>query len=424
MIKLYFKQAWQMLKENKLLSIISILGTAFAICMIMIIMILYEVNTANISPEIHRDRTYSLSIAEAIYKSNDQRYSYSSIGLPFIKECLYPLESAETVTAVMRNQQGKLLASTVDNHTESTVEALYTDAAFWSVFAFDFITGQPYDEAIIDGGTYTVIINETLARKLFGTTDVVGNEIKLDHIIYTIRGVVKDVSLYANKAYADVWIPYSAGGNTYAFADGIGGNFNCYILVSKGVDKKILEQEVANRVASFNAQTPDFRANIGSQPFTQTEVWLGGGGGAITIQNLSSIFLRYGIIIVLLLLVPALNLSGITFAQIRKRMSELGVRRSFGATTGDILWQVLTENLLLTLIGGAVGLVLSYAGLVIFRDWLLITSLGQSGLTGGMFSPVVFLIAIFFCLVMNLLSATVPAWRVSHASIVKSIREE
>ena len=57
MYKLYFKQALARLKENKLLSLISILGTALAICMIMVMVITYEVRVNNYSPEDNRDRT-------------------------------------------------------------------------------------------------------------------------------------------------------------------------------------------------------------------------------------------------------------------------------------------------------------------------------------------------------------------------------
>ena len=54
MIKQYIKQALRMIGENKLLSVISILGTALAICMIMVIVILYVVNTASFKPEVNR----------------------------------------------------------------------------------------------------------------------------------------------------------------------------------------------------------------------------------------------------------------------------------------------------------------------------------------------------------------------------------
>lgn len=105
----------------------------------------------------------------------------------------------------------------------------------------------------------------------------------------------------------------------------------------------------------------------------------------------------------------------------RKRVAELGVRRAFGATKRDIVSQVLLENLVLTLAGGLLGLVLSFFSLWLLRDWLLTTSLGEAGLSAGMFNGYVFLAAFLFCLVMNLMSAGIPAWRVSRVNITDSI---
>ena len=52
----YLKQAWRLLKENRLLSIVSILGTALAICLVMVIVIVWQVRTAGFKPETHRER--------------------------------------------------------------------------------------------------------------------------------------------------------------------------------------------------------------------------------------------------------------------------------------------------------------------------------------------------------------------------------
>lgn len=71
--------------------------------------------------------------------------------------------------------------------------------------------------------------------------------------------------------------------------------------------------------------------------------------------------LRYGIVIAILLLVPAVNLSGMTLSRMRRRMAEIGVRKAFGATGGELIRQVFFENFVLTLLAGVVGLALSYA---------------------------------------------------------------
>lgn len=111
MIKQYIKQALRMIGENKLLSVISILGTALAICMIMVIVILYVVNTASFKPEVNRGRTCYITTVMSNGKDDNRRISYSSLGLPLVKECCYPLKGAEAVTAINMDRYRPLTAS-------------------------------------------------------------------------------------------------------------------------------------------------------------------------------------------------------------------------------------------------------------------------------------------------------------------------
>ena len=139
MIKQYIKQALRMIGENKLLSVISILGTALAICMIMVIVILYVVNTASFKPEVNRGRTCYITTVMSNGKDDNRRISYSSLGLPLVKECCYPLKGAEAVTAINMDRYRPLTASSMDGLKNRTSYISYTDTAFWKVFQFDFL---------------------------------------------------------------------------------------------------------------------------------------------------------------------------------------------------------------------------------------------------------------------------------------------
>ena len=90
MIKLYFKQAFHLLGENKLLSSISIIGTALAIAMIMVIVITLRATIAPFAPETHRDRMlifrfaglqlakqwpYRIQYGKGLFQSNDNSRS-------------------------------------------------------------------------------------------------------------------------------------------------------------------------------------------------------------------------------------------------------------------------------------------------------------------------------------------------------------
>mgnify|MGYP000008931793 len=78
--------------------------------------------------------------------------------------------------------------------------------------------------------------------------------------------------------------------------------------------------------------------------------------------------------------------------------------------------------------GGVLGLILSYIAVLCMRDWLLNTSMsGYYGVdtqvsAGMVIQPFVFVCALLFCLLMNLLSAGIPAIRVSRTNIVNAIK--
>ena len=67
------------------------------------------------------------------------------------------------------------------------------------------------------------------------------------------------------------------------------------------------------------------------------------------------------IIFIILLIVPAINLSSMTQSRLRQRVAEIGVRRAFGSTKLELMGQIIAENLVVTLLAGALGLLLSVA---------------------------------------------------------------
>ena len=102
------------------------------------------------------------------------------------------------------------------------------------------------------------------------------------------------------------------------------------------------------------------------------------------------------------------------------RLAEMGVRKSFGAGRKILLSQVMWENLLLTALGGALGLLLAWLALYVGREWIftvfdswpnMVPEGVEVRVSGEMlFAPLVFLAALALCVVLNLLSALIPAW--------------
>ena len=428
MIKLYFKQAFYLLRENKLLSTISIIGTALAIAMIMVIVITLRATIAPFAPETHRDRMLIFKYAGLQNKENANWQSNGPISYQTAKACFKEMTIPEVVS-ICSSFRETMLAAKPAGEMESCI-VLQTDDAFWQVFEFDFLSGTPYFKADFDAGATKAVVSEDMARRLFGTSDVVGKVFLLNHSPYMICGVVRPVSQLATYASAQVWIPLSS---THAFTttwgdEDIMGMVTVYILAKSKDDFGAIRQEADRLRAVFMAGHPHFELLYRDQPdtyFAAAQRY-----SANNPANVKQAVRQYIITLVILLLVPAVNLSGLTLSRMRKRLSEIGVRKAFGASRRELMAQVLSENMLYSLLGGIVGLVLSYAAAFLLGDMLFSVDFMRDGVIDMqtmcidlLFDPAVFLLAFFACFLLNLLSAAIPAWKITRTNIVDAINE-
>ena len=428
MIKLYFKQAFHLLGENKLLSSISIIGTALAIAMIMVIVITLRATIAPFAPETHRDRMLIFRFAGLQNKSNVNWQSNGPIGYNTAKACFKAMTIPEAVSISSISQETMLAAKPAGEMESCSV--LQTDDAFWKVFEFEFVSGKPYDNADFDAGAAKAVISEDMARRLFGTSEVVGKTFLLNHSAYIVCGVVRPVSKLAKYAYAQVWIPLSS---TNAFTDTWGddnimGMTAVYILAKSKDDFQAISQEADRLRAIFMAGHPNYDLLYRGQPdtyFVAAQRYSANNPPAV-----KEAVRQYILTLLVLLIVPAVNLSGLTLSRMRKRISEIGVRKAFGAPRRELMMQVLSENMLYSLFGGILGLILSYVAAFLLGGMLFSVDFVSNGVEDLqtmcidlLFDPVVFLLAFLACFLLNLLSAAIPAWKVTRTNIVDAINE-
>lgn len=428
MIKLYFKQAFYLLRENKLLSSISIIGTALAIAMIMVIVITLRATIAPFAPENHRDRMLIFRYAGLQNKSNINWQSNGPIAYNTAKACFKEMTVPEAVSITSAFQETMLAAKPAGEMESCSV--LQTDDAFWKVFEFDFVSGKPYDNADFDAGAAKAVISEDMARRLFGTSEVVGKTFLLNHTAYLISGVVRSVSRLARYAYAQVWIPLSS---TDAFTTAWGdekimGIVAVFILAKSKEDFPAIHNEADRLKAVFMAGHPNFDLLYRGQPdtyFVAAQRYSANNPPAV-----KEAVRQYILTLLVLLIVPAVNLSGLTLSRMRKRLSEIGVRKAFGAPRRELMIQVLSENMLYSLFGGILGLILSYIATFLLGGMLFSVDFMSNGVedlqtmcVDLLFDPTVFLLAFLACFLLNLLSAAIPAWRITRTNVADAINE-
>ncbi len=420
------RQAFTILKQNPLLSTISILGTAFAITMIMAIVITWQTKYADLEPEVNRSRCLYFSAMHVQGKENKDWNNFGKPSAAFMKECIQPLPEVEACTAF--STADVALVSLTDGNNRLKVDAMSTDPDFWKIFKLQFLDGKSFTEAERGGDMQSVVISASVARKLFGTTEAAGRQMLLNREVVRIIGVVKDVSVTAKDAYAQVWSMYHSNELNVTGWWSYNGNRTIAVLARTPDDFPAIKQGVEKRVKDVNAGLEQRQIDIMEQPDNivahVNHVWSNIG------PNLPMLYLQYGIALFIILLVPSLNLCGLSNSRMQQRVSELGVRKAFGATDGTLVRQILNENLVLTLIGGVVGLIFSYLAVYAMRTWLFTNSdnIGTAGdfslSMGALFSPQIFVLAFIFCLLINLLSAGLPAWLATRRTIVDSLNDK
>ena len=433
-MKATIKQTLAMIRENRLFTGIYILGTAVAIASTMVIAIIIYVKIANIYPEVNRDNTYYIDRASFVHKEGGgtNTWAFSDDAM---NEWWYGVKNAKVVSG---NKKTTVLLHSTQKPKSSSFTSIYTDPNFFKIFEYQFIEGRPFTQEEFESMQKLAVISDNAARELFHTeTDVIGKNIYMNQDTLQVIGVVKSASPLTPYAYADMFYPYTCGNNNHDEWNKYYGPLSVTFLTESNDQAKLLHEEVSEIARKWGQTNGRLDLKIGDQPISHITSAINDMGGKDTwdINSIDSmpVIRKFLLIFFALLFVPAINLSGMISRRMEGRLAEMGVRKSFGATRWSLLRQVLNENLILTVMGGLLGLVISWVILISGYRWLF--DLFTSGTTYPtsvksfismemLMSPTVFVIAFAVCLTLNIISALIPAWLSLRKPIVESMNEK
>lgn len=427
MWKQYIKLTWFQLKQQPIISAVSIIGTALSICLIMLFVMMKQVKTASIAPESNRERFLHTMLCGA---ERGDEHSSSGMSIGTFNAIFGNLTIPEAVTSYDIFTSATLVNLPGQYGVPADVKG--TDGNFWKVFDFSFIDGEPYTQVEFNSGIPVAVISESVSRKLFGTTQSAGREFQIAQKPYKVIGVVKDVSILTNFAYAQIWTPYSVFdqcSKKYNYNENITGMTSCTIFAKKKSDFENIKNEVDRKLGEYNKaiESTGYRVKLYNQPYEHEKTTLISLEKGEFEPDVAYIHRIRFIVFLILLIVPAINLSSMTQSRFRQRVNEIGVRRAFGCTRRELVMQLLSENLVLTLAGGLLGLLLSIIlGIVgesmLFIDTMPTTSIALPEIHLNMLlQPSTFLLSLLFCFILNLMSTGIPAWHASKANIVNAL---
>lgn len=420
------------MRQNKLFSSIYITGTGLSIAFTMVLFIIYYVKFAPVYPEYNRNRTLVIDMMNITMKENQGNYSCNH-GVSYkVVDMLKDLPHLDKIGAssMMGNYLGYALTMPESNEVYMPIVNL-TDRGFWEVFTFDFIDGKPYEQADVEAGLPKAVISESLAKRIFTRSDVAGEYIDLDGKDVQVCGVVKDASTATPITVGEIYLPlyFLDQLRPSSFNYGLSGSVQLYLTAPSEDDIEPLRSEVQEVFKQHNLQDTELDNNLLNQP----DVWWKNyfrtecnhePDIAKAVRSILYMLLA-------LLFIPAMNLCGMISSRMDERLSEIGLRKAYGATNKSLIGQVLMENLLLTVIGGLLGLALAYiitiaGGETILNlmdeNVILFKTISTKINLEMLINLPLFLTVFGVCVLLNLISALVPTLLALRHPIIHSIQ--
>ncbi|HSZ32777.1 MAG TPA: FtsX-like permease family protein [Puia sp.] len=406
MLKNYFKIAIAVLRRRKFFTVISLFGISFTLTILMVLTAFINKVVGDDYPDKKRDRSLYITRLE-----EDGPTNMSSAGPSFYFLNHYAAGLKIPVKiAISSNFNG---TNTYVNNKKIAVNYKYTNADYWDVLEYDFTEGKAFSKQQVENAEKVAVISTDMKNAYFGDeSSVVGRYIEADNVKYRVCGVVKNVPITSYMTYSDIYLPYTVSKMDYNYK-GYRGGYMGILLANSKSDLSKMHDEYEQMIQKIPMESKEFnRMYSHADTYITSYVDTGNEKQSGVLIVLTVI----GVFAFILMLLPTLNLVNINITRIMERSSEIGVRKAFGASSKILVYQFIVENLILTLLGGLIGTILSIAIIKFINSENLIPNLELS------LNLTVLFIGLIICLVFGFLSGVYPAWRMSKLNVVTALK--
>ncbi len=304
--------------------------------------------------------------------------------------------------------------------TESTEfiedQFLYTDSTVFDVFSYTFVAGAPQG-ALAD--PRTIVLTRSTAKKYFGTTDVIGKSLRINQDPFLVTAVIEDVPdntiirfdallSISTSEYAYTADPFSFWNisTLYTFIQmHEGQNIDAVLDNMDFFMEKYLKPagEMFGATAKFNA-VPVHKARFQKVPMSMH-----------TASKTSLLILL--VVAIFLVVIAAVNYTNLATARAGLRAREIGVRKVSGATANQIIWQFLSESMLVAIFSFLLSMLLVE---ILLPGFNMLAE--KSFVIQDLFNGNIFIQILLITLITGLLAGAYPAFYLSSlqpANILK-----
>jgi putative ABC transport system permease protein len=410
MLKNYFKIAMAVLKRRKFFTFISLFGISLTLTILIVLTAFLDVLTSPAYPDVNRSR--ELFISRIVLKSNKENYtSQSPASFYFVNDFVAKMKTPERIAIYT----GRNTTNAYQNNKKMEVDLMYTNAPFWEVYQFEFVEGKSFNDRDLESAAQVVVISEDTRSKYFGEgVPALGKYVEANNIKYRVIGVVKSVPATMIYANSDIYLPYTLAKSGLK-GTSLLGEYKVTLLAKSTADLPLIKEEYSQLLKKIphpekNQEILLSYADSYLESFTREVFGSEEGSGK------DRFFLMIGIFVFLFMLLPTINLVNINVSRIMERSSEIGVRKAFGASSRTLVGQFIVENMILTVLGGILGVLLSLLIISVLNSSNLITHMNLT------INLAVLGYSLLACLMFGLISGVYPAWRMSKLNVVTALK--
>ncbi len=362
MIKNYLLITLRSMMKNKLFIFINVFGMAIGIGCCIVAYFNWEFDARFNTHHLNSDKIYRVSQVRE-FENNTKLYGYTS--LPMGAAIKQNIPDAEKVTRLNRSWSNYKVE---DNLFPGGVA--YVDPDFFDMFTFEFIDGNPAD--LKDKSK--VFLSDELARKLFGSIDVVGKQVTqvlgADVKELTVGGIFKKQPQGSSFRFQS----YMHYDNYFDDAKDVKEDewkhwTSLFVMVNNPDRLNVIHKQLQGYRENNNKVREDFIVKeYVLDPFvgmaqrdqvndTWNETWDANSRAAVHAPTIMA---------VLILLIACFNMTNTSIAISSRRLKEIGIRKVMGSMRSQLIFQFIGETMFICFLSLVIGLVL---GEVLLSSW-------------------------------------------------------
>lgn len=352
LLKESFSFALNALRNNKLRTLLSLLGVTIGIFSIIAVLAAVD----SLDRKIQKDLS-SLD-KNTIYLL---RFSFGPSEIPQWKREQFPdvtyneyLGLKESVNDLDQMAFQLFVAPEnikYESETVSSINVVPVSHEFIDIQGLEFDSGRFYNESESNSGAPVVVIGYEIAKGLFGDSDPLEKKVRLFGQRLTVIGVLKKqgAGMFGDSNDSSVFVPVNFVRRLYGDNN---ETMTPVILIKpeKGVDMAAFKADLSQKLRTMRGVKPgeidNFFVNVLSG-FTDLI-----DGIVSTMNTMGWIISGFS------LLVGGFGIANIMFVSVKERTNLIGIQKSLGAKNRFILFQFLFEAVILAVIGGVIGLLL------------------------------------------------------------------